>query len=211
MLFFSYIYSYESFADQSSRFSKCVLFIPLVISLIFINGCVKTPIQYNSVISKEELNSFINKGGYRPLNFIYNGNRNFSKIGNQFLLIALPFGAIQINDLENEIKTALATELLEKGFSIAENDEQLLDAIEITPLKITVSAYDLLLARKLECQTAFEMRLLKTNGEEVNKTKSSVKLSQFRIYGFSKELSQIFSQCLTTSLRQGLNDLNLTR
>lgn len=132
-------------------------------------------------------------------------------LGSQYLLIALPFGDVELKEPTKFVEETIYRELALRGFrpitDIAElNDEVPLLSVEIK--EISVNAYDFLATRKVAANVSITGTLLR-NGEPVDRTTKSAEFSEFREDGFEPRLRRALTKAATKATKDLLDELGL--
>ena len=172
-----------------------------------LTGCVQTAMSVR--MPPSELARLLEVNNY-PLTVALQGAID-DTIGNQFVLIGLPLGAISGAEAAEIFQHELTTQLALAGFSprLAAIDSSIDPHLSITFEQVTLHAYDLLLTRRISCtllvRGALTMPEQRTTGP-LRAAAVQWESSEHERFAFGEQLGKAFRRCASATARQLLSD-----
>ena len=134
-------------------------------------------------------------------------------IGNQYLLLGIPFGSIESDNVTVLVQRALYTKLAVKGYTpLVDQSSGSVFGADAPVLAVRIqnpqaSAFDLLVTRHLSCSLDLKAELSKPGGIRLGKGEGT--FEHFGAFAFQKEMSLCFTRALDLALDRLLNDLRI--
>lgn len=135
------------------------------------------------------------------------------QLGHQYLLVVIPFGSIALIDPQTSLRRALSTELAIGGVrTVPEGSSSPAPLVTVTPIELSVTAYDLLLVRRVTAAAHFAVSVAFPDRTEPElHFEASGESSSFERFGFAPELSQALGEALTQAGRTLVTTLQSSR
>lgn len=163
------------------------------------SGCVTTTIDVRPLHPKVQ--EVLEYNELRPIALVVR-NEADRTLGHQYLFLALPLGTVTHSDVSVALQNALVTELSLSGFRPLPPGPARL-TLEVALRQMQLSAYDLLVVRRLYSEVILSAVVRDANGAVLRSASAVSKDSQYRPFGFKKELSSLFDKVL----REGVSNL----
>lgn len=135
------------------------------------------------------------------------------ELGHQYLLVVIPFGSIALIDPHTSLRRALSTELAIGGVrTVPEGLGSPAPLVTVTPIELSVTAYDLLLVRRVTAAAHFAVTVTFPDRTEPElRFEASGESGSFERFGFAPELSQALGEALTQAGRTLVTTLQSSR
>lgn len=170
--------------------------------LIFVLACQATIIE-PSPLSSQSLE--LAQSSQRKIS-IHIQSEVSSIIGYQYALIILPLGQISFKDAKASFYASLVEELAIRNIAIATNQSQ---SLILKIKKISISAYDLIIVRRISCTIELESVLLNQDKQALGTWRTIHNYSDFYKLAFESEINQVFNTTIQETINQTLDGLGL--
>ncbi|MBN8548170.1 MAG: hypothetical protein J0M12_02520 [Deltaproteobacteria bacterium] len=178
--------------------------------LVCLSGCLRTSLTSTAVAPKVFNLAAANRN---PLHLEVSLAEPTSSLGNQYVLIAIPFGRIDSDNVIVLVQRALYTKLALRGYTpLVSQPESNAFGANAQRLSVTIkdpqaSAFDLLVTRHLSCSLDLKAQFSKQGSYRLGNGEGS--FEHFGAFAFQKEMSLCFTRALDIALDQLLNDLRM--
>lgn len=125
----------------------------------------------------------------RPLSLEVIDDVGKAPVGFQYLLVAIPFGRITLDDAADHLRRALRTQLAMAGFSLEASEN--IPSLRVKITEVELNAFDLLVTRRIRCHVKGSWAF-GPHGEQ----QLSVAQSEFALYAFAPRLSRVLGGCM---------------
>lgn len=141
-----------------------------------------------------------------------------TRVGSQFLLVLLPMKGVYLGDGgAGQVELTLRRALALAGYRVTTSlpDATAAPAARVTPkLRVTVlglslSAYDLLLTRRVSATLSLKGELLDAQGQPIRSTQITASEAEFARYGFAPQLERQLRSASETAIQLLLARLGL--
>lgn len=130
-------------------------------------------------------------------------------LGSQFMLLVIPFGRIVLPDPERRVATAIERSLAIRGTRALLVDAPGPGSLAVSIEALEISAYDLLVTRRLSGRVRLSGTLIGRDGHPRRHYTSEASESSFRRYGFEPQLEEVLSGALHQAVEELLRELRL--
>lgn len=169
---------------------------------ILLSGCLRTELQAPEPVPAALRLSRLGT----PLRLEIS-SRSSDVSGTQFLLFVIPFGRSTLVNPDNYFTKASLAHFSQAGFNTlrTNNNNQLSLQVEIKELSTT--AFDFLFFRKVVARAHFEFLFLDRKGKVLLKQEVKETASDYRRFGFNKELNKTLHQAIERALTPTLSEM----
>lgn len=173
-------------------------------------GCLGTQVRPQPVTPGISRLSAVNE---RPLRLAIQTDPAVSQtIGHQFLLLVIPFGAIELQDPGETVRRAAIDRLAIAGRTAIPFDDRLPGRSPVLKLELadaSLSAFDLLFFRRVTATIRMRAELRSPDGSLLRTWTSNRSYGEARKFGFERDLSAIFEKTLRDALDEIIKELRL--
>lgn len=171
-------------------------------------GCVSTVVRPPPTLQGVKR---LAESGYRPLALSVAAEGVSGTAGHQFLLFVLPFGKISVPEAEQWVYDAAYLELAKRGYRPLPKTSatRSLPELRLGLEALDLSAYDLLIMRRLHCRVRLAATLYGVDGAPLRHYSTESSESSFKRYGFEPQLKEILGRALDGALRTALSEIRL--
>lgn len=188
-------------APRVSKISRVLLGLPI---LLILSGCLRTDLPTQPTPIKVFELAAVNP---RPLRLEVTPFPDDS-LGHQFLLLMVPFGSIYIPDTAGTVERNLYTNLALQGYKPIINKGTEL-GLKVTVENIQVTAYDLLVIRRIVSRVKLRGEILNHQGQILRSSTINEEFIYFKTFAFGTQLEHAYSKALDAASKALIKDLRL--
>lgn len=192
----------------------CRLTIILILSLGLL-GCLRTELTSPSISNSHfKLAALAPKTIKLLVNSAVADNQT---LGNQYLLLLIPFGQIHLDSPRQNVLRRAYEELSIRGYkpiivSSLEQDsssQTMAPTLELNLNSLSLTAFDLLFLRRISSKLTLQGRLLSSRAEGLDRAESERSESAFARLAFRVDLEPILNKNIEISVKEILDRLKL--
>jgi hypothetical protein len=180
----------------------------IVICILLLTGCAITPLSPPEPLPNIEQLASVNT---KPIMVsVASKVSEQDDVGSQYLLIAIPFGRVQMQKPETHVGIELYEQLAIRGFvPILEKVENpQIKHLHVVIERVDVTAYDFILGRRVSATVQLKVGLYTPTLGQFVYVPIQETTGEFRKYGFQQQLEKALRECIHKAVLGGLNALN---
>lgn len=189
---------------------KKAISFSLLLAALCCAGCMRTTLRAPAPKPQVFELAALNRN---PIHLVIAPADKQNSLGHQFLLLGIPFGAVDSSNLDLLIQRAAYEKLTLRGYTpivgpiSAGSTTSAAPALYIRAQNAQASAYDLLVTRHLSCSLDLQASLDRSDAPR--RAIGSGSFEHFGAFAFQRELSLCFSEALNQALDTLLLDLRI--
>jgi len=141
----------------------------------------------------------------RPVHLVAEAAEGSLRVGHQYLLLAIPFGSIELTDPVRSLERAAFTELALAGVRpVIGPTGDGLPRFVVRVKDIGVSAYDLIVTRRVTATVTLEASLPSKGGSAPTLIETTSTHGSYERFGFAPQLSAALDEALHGAVRDAV-------
>ena len=149
----------------------------------------------------------------RPLVLNTNNRLKAAVTGHQYLLIAFPFGSVEVKNPQAIVHAAAATKLSLRGYRLLEAGstppEDSPPTLNIDLTYMQTSAYDFIFFRKIVCMVEMTAVVTAPGGGPLRQWRGSGRSSAFKGVAFAPQLEWMLNRAVDSAMDDVIHNLRL--